>query len=64
MADSKSTDKLQLLTRAATEMVKTNPTLVERIKSLNITWCEVGGVIAPVVRLEFHEPKRGGPIVL
>lgn len=56
---SVSSEKLRILTDAASRMVHIDPSVLERIESLEITWIEdrAGDVIVPNVRIQFHPPK-------
>ena len=52
---SKSTDKLAILCEVAKSI---DPEVVKMIKSLSITWDEVGSdTICPNINIEFHDPK-------
>lgn len=58
MLTSHSTDKLNSLTKAAADMVRSSPELGKRITNFNLTWNEIGGIIVPVVNITFaDEPK-------
>lgn len=54
---SRSTDKLALLTKAAKAMVTKDPTIVDKLKSVELDWKMLGGsmqeVALPTVKITF-----------
>jgi hypothetical protein len=56
MVDSKSTDKLALLTQTAQRALAADPAILDKIQSISVTWSEVGDVAVPDVRIVFNAP--------
>lgn len=55
MVDSKTTDKLKLICNAAVELLKVDPSLTEKVKSIMVMWTKVDDIAVPDIKIEFHE---------
>lgn len=55
MSTSHSTDKLKIICEAAKDIIKNNPDIGEKIKSISIVWTDYDDVIVPDVKIEFYE---------
>ena len=61
MVESKSTDKLALLTQTAQRALAADPKLLDKLHSVSVSWSEVGDVAVPSIRIEFHKPTPSLP---
>ena len=55
MSISHSTDKLKIICEAAKDIVKNNPDIVKKVKSISIVWTDYDDVIVPDVKIEIYE---------
>lgn len=55
--ESKSTDKLKLVTEAAVNILNKNPKLADRLASVTVTWVEVDDAAVPNIDLRFYSDE-------
>ncbi len=55
MVESKSTDKLQILSEMLSEAVRKQPDILTKVSEVRLHWKQCDGCVVPVVDIKFKD---------